>query len=212
MSQFKTFNFLNQEYLDREKPINVVCCGSSRGGTSAVSLVMRGIGLNMGENLHKLTHEDLDIERDVVENLPESLRSTIRKKGTTYAGWSVKQPFAIEYFDIFRDSLDNPLFCIVIRNMLHISRSLINRDERYASGCAESFANTLSHSLHFYNQLPKIISEGKTPIILVAYDDVINKPYLFIKEFSKVIHQPIGFFKALKIANLISKPGYKSLK
>ncbi|POO48423.1 hypothetical protein CPJ18_26225 [Agrobacterium rosae] len=193
-------------------PLNIIVSGASRGGTSAVGSVMRLTGVNLGNKLHPLTHEDVDFA-DLINHGNFNYNdwsSLIENRVNNFSGWSLKLPAALTMLHVFEDTLPNPLYLVVVRNPISVARSLVNRDETYANNMSDYFRG-YSHAISMYGECFQNIGSIKGAFAICEYEKLMQYPGIFVREFVDLCSLEVSPHELDAAERIVKSGGYKDV-
>ena len=208
----ETLTIFKKHQLDKyhEMGYNLVACGASRGGTSALGILMRYFDFPMGDNLHPSTHEDIDFAKIVGEGRYQDLPNLIKEKAKKTDCWSVKMPHALKHLKVFDDSLNRCMFFIVIRNPFSVSNSLIKYDDMYKENL-DDYLRGMDHALDFYSKLHDL-KYLTSPFVICEYEKILLNPRQFVLDFLYSTGVQASDKEIDEAIELISSSGYKEVK
>ncbi|MBC7986130.1 MAG: hypothetical protein H7X93_05590, partial [Sphingomonadaceae bacterium] len=107
---------LNAERLvESLGPPHTICVtGHPRGGTSAVALLLRELGLFMGEEIDPRNHEDIPLQR--ARGDPAAFAAIARRYDAAHKAWGFKLPVGSRMGRALLPLLRNPVQIVVARN------------------------------------------------------------------------------------------------
>lgn len=188
---------------------NLISCGASRGGTSALGVLMSYFGFDLGANTHPTTYEDIDFslatELEEFYKFPELMR----KRAESSPNWALKLPHAMKYMHVFDEHCQRAVFFIVIRNPLSVARSLVRHDSEYPDMLA-SYVRGIEHSFDFYKKL-ETLQYLKAPFILCEYEKIQKNPRQFVKDFLVAVGKTATPEQEEAATRLVSGSGYRSV-
>jgi len=155
---------------DRE---TLIVFGSARGGTSMVAGCLAGMGVHMGNNIPQ-NYEDPEFVAQPIE----AMKETIERKNTHHKKWGWKYPEAGKYLNELKDSVTNPRFIVVFRDLVAIS----NKQKNTNNVIYESAL--MANSLLIQQNIMLILS-WQVPTLLVSYEKALSSNKDFLLELSK---------------------------
>lgn len=187
---------------DTEKTI--VVTGAARGGTSMVSLVLRGLKVPMGEGLNT-NHEDLQflalLNRTNVAL--EGICKLIAQRNDEASTWGFKSPLLLEknlignLLPLFR----NPCLIMVFRNPLSVAQSHKTWD-------GFDLVRALKHAGRLLGVVANnSINESKSPVIAVNYEVAALEALAFVKELAGLLRLPADEETCLSASKLVTGLG-----
>lgn len=207
----KTLTIFKKNQLTQyhQSGFNLIACGASRGGTSALGSLMKYFNFPMGENLHPSTHEDIDFANITIRGKMDELPELIRNKAKETANWSIKMPHALKHLATFDQNLDRCVFLIVVRNPFSVANSLIKHDNKY-SNTLDEYLRGLDHAMDFYKKLHDL--KGlKSPFIICEYEKALLSPRDFVLDFIYATGIESNEKSIQEAIDLISSSGYKEV-
>lgn len=194
------------EYRTKQK-YNLISCGTPRGGTSVLGILMKLFNFDLGDNIHPTVYEDMSFEGVPIENW----RDIVKSKVSDNANWCLKMPIASKCLEMFEESLPNPVFLMVIRNPIGVAKSLIMHDPEYNADL-KSYHLGLSKALNDYLSISQSMLKLNSPFIIVEHEKIITNPEMFIREFVEALNIKTDQATVDKAIKLISSPGYKRIE
>ena len=161
----------------------VVVMGCSRGGTSMVAGILRGLGIFMGMNIPGVNHEDLEFVTDDVEQI----KKLIMHRNQSHDVWGWKYPHTIDYIHAIENDLRNPYFIVVFRNLFSVAASFKKYHPDF------TIQSALAEAERRYRKIVEYISATKHPVLLLSYENTLAEKqslieglidYLDIKDFT----------------------------
>jgi LPS sulfotransferase NodH len=192
--------------IDREEKYlgkTFVILGGARGGTSAVSGILRTWGVYMGDCLGD-NHEDQEMLKTRKE-LPQVIE-TIKNRNVDYKDWGWKAPNSIFWLEDVMPYLRNPYFIVVVRHPLSMAQSQVKR-----SGA--DLQTGFCVSIGYYQHITTFIKNVKPEkILLISYEDLISSKDKILQEISDFIEIKLNPEK-MKSAKAFLVPGnYRKIK
>lgn len=172
--QWSPFN-INQAKKENDLGKTIIVLGAARGGTSAVSGILRIWGIYMGNCIGQ-NHEDpemLKTKKDLAEII-----ETIKKRNRDYQDWGWKAPNSIFGLEEVMDYLRNTHFIMVVRHPLSMAKSQVKR-----SGA--DLQTGLYVSIGYYNHIATFLKSVKPKnIIFISYEDLISSKEEILQQIS----------------------------
>jgi hypothetical protein len=166
----------------------IVVTGSSRGGTSMAALVLRGLGISMGENLAE-NHEDLDFYSLLhAQDLSlGSWKPVVAGRNEAQATWGFKSPLLLENNALQRvvPLLRNPVLVVVFRNPLATAESQFQRDRL-------RMLDALLRWERLFGNFRDFCAGVDCPFLAVNYEACIVQPVEFVKALGKIFNLPVN--------------------
>ena len=113
----------------------IVVYGVSRGGTSLVAGVCKGLGIPMNRRNEKNdpNHEDPEFKFSD----PDRLRERIRQRDASSDLWGFKWPDSLLNKDVLDRLLRNPHYIFVYRNIAAVADSVVEKGQIGRASCRE---------------------------------------------------------------------------
>lgn len=185
-----------------ETKVTYVVLGPPRGGTSAISGLLRIFGIYMGECVNTF-HEDPEFLRPSNE-LPAVIR-VIKERNASHSVWGWKAPDSIFWLKDVRQYLRNPRFILVLRHPLETGRS----QQKHSGSTVYLGTRVTLGYLTFIHDF--IEHEDERRILLVSYEDLITNKRSEIEriaEFCDVTLSELQLEQALKF---LTPNGYRTI-
>lgn len=204
------FTVLNKAALQKslEKPLNIICTGSSRGGTTLFGSLLAKLGFYLGQRVHPTVYEDLDF----VEVAHEShvwdayWPKLIQARTLENPAWALKLPAAMMRMDIFEKHAPNPIFFVMCRNIISLSKSLIKYDGDFANFPEKyAYATAYKHFKNFFDPFFIGLEAIESPVVLCNYENALQDIPFFIRGFCEIIRRDITDEKVDEVANFLSQ-------
>jgi hypothetical protein len=151
-----------------------------------VALVLRGLGVPMGEGLAE-NHEDLDFYNLLHSHnfSPRSIAPLVSDRNSKFIVWGFKSPLLLEEGALrhILPLLRNPILIIVFRNPLAVAESREQRDG----------VNVLKGLLtwdRLFGHVRDAMEASSCPVLGVNYEAAIRRPAEFIREISNLLNLP----------------------
>jgi hypothetical protein len=192
------YNFVGQETL--------VICGPTRGGTSVAAYVMLKLGYFLGDHLNQGNHEDLKILAAMNDRV--LMTAIIANRNQRLNRWGFKIPEASHHAEWLAGALRNPIFLVVFRNPVAISKTILKRDPAVNSDLA-GLAWTFQHGLRSMEAGTQVLMT-EAPAILFDVDAARGTPELVIRDLASLFALSASEQTIEEIAREIRVGGYKS--
>lgn len=180
-----------------------VVLGGARGGTSAVSGILRIWGVYMGNCLGD-NHEDPEMLKTKKE-LPQVIE-TIKKRNANYNDWGWKAPNSIFWLEDVMAYLRNPYFIVVVRHPLSMARSQVKR-----SGA--DLQTGLCVSIGYYNHIRTFIKNVKPEnILFISYEDLISSKDKILQEIADFCEIKLNQEKMQSAQQFLVPGSYRGIK
>ena len=181
----------------------IVVSGIARGGTSMLSLVLRGLGVPMGRDLDR-NHEDIEFYSALNSDPPDIHRIVhlAKERSEEFEIWGFKSPLLIEknVVSSIIPTLRNPLLIIVFRNVIGNILSFAHRDGiEYQAG--------LQKNSEFLRTVESLMMSANYPILGVSYEDAASNPIEFTSRLAQVLGVDVETEVIVNAASLISGLG-----
>jgi len=166
-----------------EKQATAVVFGVARSGTSMITMILRELGVHMGEELSNAVLEDHSVFTKL-EGTPEleSFSKLVEERNAKYDVWGWKRPEAVKYVDLFEPLIRNPKYIITFRDILAIAmRNSISVNANLKRNLIKTHKNG-------YRRIIQLIEETTVPSLLISYEKALNN-----KE--NVVYNIIDFLK-----------------
>ena len=168
--------FLNED-TETSPGRTVMVFGVGRGGTSAVSGMLRELGLSMGDGLHPLKHEwsPLAYDGDAIDI--DSSAMTIAAMNAKHLHWGWKSPRDIFSLDKYLHLLRNPRVVIVFRNMLDNLVSAARHDAMDLPPLADGIGQV-------FLKLSIVLGTVTVPTALISYETLTSDSPQVVRDIS----------------------------
>ena len=192
--------FLHPDGLDGGR--TVVVFGSGRGGTSAISALLRELGVAFPENSHPLKHEstpiapsDGDVDRDrTLENIVRLDRQ--------HDVWGWKMPADLFRVHQFASMLRRPHVVVVLRNMMDVITSTAFHEDIDWPAQAQ-------HVGDVHAALGRFITFSPLPKAVVSYERMMQRPSETAEAFAEWLGLTPSDEQIERAAAIVSDRGYK---
>lgn len=173
----------------------IVVLGVERGGTSMVAGVLRALGVDLGRRAG-LNHEDPQFLRDDERHL----RRVIAQRNQQTPVWGFKMPKAVFHLDLLEETLRNPYYVIVHRNLAAIADSWQQRG-------AGSYLDTLDRALEYHTRLNAHCRKTERPVMLVNYERAAKDPAAMVAELSAFLRLQPGEEEVRRAESMVTGDG-----
>jgi hypothetical protein len=161
-----SFVIINAENLSElgQGPRTLCVTGAARGGTSAVALFLREIGVVMGDRIHPKTHEDerlLEVKTD-----PAGIAMIVAEYNARWEFWGFKLPIGSRMASVFLPLLRSPIMIVVVRNPIATVRGRLSRGMRRAeqqSAFMEMFGRIYADGTRLHDRIAGV----SNPVVFV---------------------------------------------
>lgn len=177
---------LNKKSWNITDQRTIIVIGVARSGTSLVTSILEGLGVNMGDKKSYGSFEDEEIY-SLIESANfnfDELRRIVNYKNSKYRVWGWKRPKSFEYAHKFESLIVNPIYVIPFRDVLAIS----NRNEK-SDGITHIKA--LRFNINRYMKLLNFIEDNENPIFLFSYEKALEDKTLLIWQLSEFLGIPL---------------------
>ncbi|MBY6190513.1 hypothetical protein KUV22_08810 [Microbulbifer agarilyticus] len=158
-------------------PRTIVVVGVARGGTSIVAGALTKLGLPMGERCHEPVFEDLRLSQAFEGQSEEAFEDVVAAYNAEYEAWGWKRPSTISQLDKLEQSLRNPHFIFVFRDLFSIAN-------RNAISMKQDVKVGLQKALDDYGKIVGFLQRSLSPIMLVSSDKVVRHKRGFIEQLT----------------------------
>lgn len=199
---------LNSERLPEiiSGPHTICVTGNPRGGTSAVALFLRELGIFMGDEIDPLNQEDLRLQNTRTD--AAEFKRIVQNYDERHDVWGFKLPLGSKMSQLFIPVLRNPILIIMTRNPVSVIRSRFAR-KRSVDDQQSAFLDTLEQLYRDGMRLHRFSREQADPMIFVEYEKLLSEPGIFAREFVDTIGWPIDNQRFERAIAGISTPGYR---
>lgn len=173
----------------------IVVLGVERGGTSMVAGVLRALGVDLGRRAG-LNHEDPLFLRDGERHL----RRVIAQRNEEADVWGFKMPKAVFHLDLLEETLRNPYYVIVHRNLAAIADSWQQRG-------AGSYLDTLDRALEYHTRLNAHCRKTSRPVMLVNYERAAKDPAAMVEELTAFLALTPGEEELRRAESMVTGDG-----
>lgn len=165
--------------------------------------LLRILGVNMGDNISPLCHEDLDLQH----RHPIHMRELIDEKNAKYDTWGWKDPLAIDWIDGLFDlcNIRNPVCFVVFRDIIATAEALVKHEGwnyRYAVNYVQGQNAKLIDFANKHNE--------SFPIFLISYERAMAHPEDITRFFAEQVDAELNDDILRQATNFINR-GYKEL-
>ncbi|MEJ8575006.1 hypothetical protein [Microbaculum marinum] len=143
-------------------PRTAVVLGIARGGTSMVAGTLRGLGVNMGDDLG-FNHEDARVQQIVNRQEFDTFAGIAKARDAEHGLWGFKFPEASTVMDRFHPSLRNPHYLFVLRHPLARGQSAVKRT-------GGDLGASVVDALKSYEGIFAFLDGIDAPVLLVNYE------------------------------------------
>lgn len=163
---------INYENSTSKDEKTIIICGLPRSGTSMMAMLLKNVGIFIGNKVDNAVFEDVEISRMIENN--ENIDQIIESRNKKHKVWGWKRPNAYKFGDRFLNKLRNPHFIVLFRDHASIAmrRSISDRSD---------FVKNLSKINKEYEILINFIHENKFPILIVSYEKSLSQKIRVIK-------------------------------
>jgi hypothetical protein len=173
--------------------------GAARGGTSLLALLLKNIGVYMGDS-ETPYHEDAVFQSGNEINI----KKIITERNTKYDIWGVKYPAIIFSIEKYRHLITNPVYLIIYRDIYQIASSASKRHGVPFDLAISEASMTYEHIANrFVNLFPE-------PLLVASYEKMLKNPLDALRGIVDFLGIPP--FNAIQEKNIINatfrKNGY----
>lgn len=163
---------LNAQIDNIENNKTIIICGLPRSGTSMVAMLLKRVGVFMGDVLDDSVFEDIELSR-MVEN-DERLEEFVEKRNLKHKTWGWKRPNAYKYAKKLEQNFQNIHYIILFRDIASIAmrRSISDRTD---------IVKNLYQVNKEYQELIEFIYKTKRPILVVSYEKALTHKFKVVK-------------------------------
>ena len=177
-----------------------VIFGMMRGGTTAVTTVVRDLGLFVGTDIgNNLEDREFYVP-------PDQMGPVVRARNTEHAVWGFKHPRAGVFMPSIFEDLRNPRFICVTRdlggNVLGIKKDDPGRET----------LKTAQLTAHRTVQNMNTIAKLACPTLIVSYEKLLLKPEAVILEMATFVNLPCTRSQSAEIAKKIVPGRYQKIE
>ncbi|MGR3636226.1 MAG: sulfotransferase [Shimia sp.] len=167
--------FENQE--SRVAPIRTFpVFGSPRGGTTAVARVIGAMGVYLGADL-PINFEDPQFSRGRAKAI-----DAISERNETHSIWGWKFPNAVNTLDGYVNSLRNPRFICVTRDLTANAVGIVSRHDKFYD------LRAIEHALLNTQRNMAFIARLRRPTLMVSYEKLVMKPEATVAEVAEFLN------------------------
>jgi len=179
----------------REAERTIVIVGVERGGTSMVAAVVRALGINLGDRAGH-NHEDPKFLTDD----REKLLVQIKQNNSRHNVWGFKLPKASLMIDFYNESLRNPYYILVFRNIAATVDSWCTR------GTNDPF-ETGKHAIKYYLKALEDMQFTNRPTLFVSYERACQNVDLFVDELAEFLGVELDEENKNRACSMVSGDG-----
>lgn len=188
-------------------PHTICVTGYPRGGTSALALMLRELGLFMGEQVQPRSHEDITLRE--ARGDAEEVARIARRYDEAHQAWGFKAPIGGRMARDFVPMLRNPIEIVVMRNPIAIIRGRLARGGSVADDQQRMFLESLSALHGDAQRFARSAGKRDGPIIFVEYERLLAGGAEFARELAETLGLPTEGELFERAALAISEPGYR---
>ena len=170
---------LNWNRQTEKKEKTIVICGLPRSGTSMVAMLLKNVGIFLGDIIDNAVFEDIEMAKLLTDN-DGKLEAFIQKRNAKHKAWGWKQPNAYLYNKKFIDKIRNPHFIILFRDYTSIAM-------RRSISARSDFSDNLQKIHQEYGALLQFISTCEAPVLVISYEKAITQKMKVIKSIFGLI-------------------------
>ncbi len=159
----------------------ILVCGPARGGTTMVAGVLRHLGVPMGSQLTRHTHEDMELFKPLESGDWATFKNGVARRNEQYAVWGWKRPQAVHQLEKIAPLLRNPRFIFLFRDPVSVAK-------RNTITAEADFFDSLIGATHAMQDAGNFIRETATPCLLISYEKAIQSPALLVEMILRFLH------------------------
>lgn len=180
----------------------IIVCGVSRGGTSMVAGLLRVMGVNMGENIGDLNHEDLDVISKTGSDFVEYI--TLRSQQSLSEKWGFKYPHLHDFYQQCIDILSQCKLIFIFRDHFSVALSYKKyHNIPLSAGVREATKR--------YARLSSMFCELESSALPLSYEKAIHNKAKCIKDIADYVGIELSEQKQRECIAFISPGAYKRL-
>ena len=182
----------------------ILIVGQARAGTTMVGLVLREMGIPMGERIGPV-HEDNELGAFVpqlqTEVVPADFLSAVAFRNKAYPIWAWKRPDLYSCLGVLTPKLRNPLLICILRDAVALaSRNCISLPG--SSEIQSKAIGSLDQAIFEQKAIFDAICSAQLPTLLLSYEKAISRPVVFLEALARFVGQElkkdnIGSLKSL---------------
>lgn len=184
----------------------VIVLGPPRSGTSAISGILRIMGVDMG-NVNDKNHEDprFNFKRKSIEEI----RKTINDRKMSSSGvWGWKEPTTHYYLKNVLDLIEHPVFIVCVRSVWQSARSRIERNDKPLKVSVAGLYKSISKQ---YVDIFGLIDELGLPYLAIDNEMLLKYPLENVNTLSEFLEIPTNLDIEERIRNFLKPGSYKKI-
>lgn len=146
--------------------------GLPRGGTTAVTGVVRRLGIFMGDDL------PVNLEDPLFSKLSKVSSKTVEARNAAHAVWGWKFPNATQYLDNIFSDLRNPRFIMVTRDLAANAIAISSRHGNYNR--LKSLEIVMLNTQRNFAMMTRM----RKPVLMVSYEKLLMKTDQTVREIA----------------------------
>lgn len=174
------FYFQNPK-SERPEAQTIVVCGPARGGTTMIAKILLNLGVYLGEDLTRHTHEDMEIFKALEKDQWEAFEHVVSKRNSQFSVWGWKRPQTVDRLPDVAPRLRNPFFIILFRDPASVAK----RNMITAGG---NFFNSLVSASEAMIKGGQFARHSGFPCLLISYEKAIKNPERLVEKIVQFLH------------------------
>lgn len=187
-----------------ERPKSVVVLGAARGGTSMVAGVLRILGVDLGTEINSANNEDQNFlghkgDRRIfnganfVEERAAYIRQVkkyIHKRTESGTLWGWKDPLVSHYIREVADSLVQPVYIAVTRDIAAIAiRELAEAEQPKHQPDPGAHALNAAND---YIRITQFLVSNRNGSVMISYERALRQPDLVVAAIRDLVHLDVS--------------------
>lgn len=182
----------------------VIVLGLGRGGTSAMSGILRILGVAMPDTTHPLKHEWSPVVYDGVVVDRDKTRLRIAEIDDKHSVWGWKSPKDIFTVGQFETMLCKPHYIVIFRNVFDVCAS----SKRYEGLPYEALMPDVAAVL---SEIARFISTNTSPLALASFERVVADPVDTVRELADWLDISPSDETLDRVIRFVSEKRYRAL-
>ena len=168
---------------EEEKPeaLTVVVCGPARGGTTMIAKILLNLGVYLGENLTRHTHEDIEIFKALESGQWAVFEEIVNQRNSQFSTWGWKRPQTVDLLPELASRLRKPFFILLFRDPASVAK----RNMITAGG---NFFNSLVSASEAMIKGGQFARHSGLPCLLISYEKAIKNPERLVRQIVQFLH------------------------
>jgi hypothetical protein len=199
----------NDQQLDES---TILIVGQARAGTTMVGLVLREMGIPMGERIGPV-HEDNELGAFVPQLqtgvVPANFLCAVASRNKAYPIWAWKRPDLYSCLGVLTPKLRNPLLVCILRDAVALaSRNCISLPD--SSEIQSKAMGSLDQAIHEQKAIFDAICSTQLPTLLLSYEKAISRPDEFLGALARFVGKELNKEEQARLSTLVmpNHPGY----